>query len=750
MVRSINKAGQALVFMVAPLMLVNCGGGGGGVSGGTLPAAPTGLIAAVSESPNQVMLAWSASANATGYRIYRSSSSGLSKSTVSPTATTTSTIYDDPAAIGNTYYYVVTALNGVYESASSAEVAARLTPPVAPATVIATAGNGSVSLSWSDNPNTTSYSVYRSLVSGGTYTAISPGLLATAVTDTLVTNDTPYYYVVTGTNAFGEGPQSPETAATPTFSATGTTTISGTISYEDREYDQFVGHNGNTAFKAVRFADVELVRASNSSIIAPGATSSTGTYSFAVPSTAVNGVTVYVRVLSTAKPATDQTINVRTVSTSPQRYAVKSSNFTPIGNATLNLSIPVTNPADSAFNILDVMTSGFQMINSASTSTPVLTLNTHWQQNNTNAGSYSTFYCDRFDSTYCPGGAGIYVMSAPFGIYQDTDDFDDDVLWHELGHYISDKLSKDQSPGGTHYLNVNTQDMRLSWSEGWGNFFQTAVKDWLNANQPALLSTPVTTSLSEYVDTEIGGYYISLNISAPETSPPEAGAPYLYCENDECKYSTNEISVANVLWNLMSSAGNGGFGFQPIWNVVNQYLPGQSKINLDTFWDGWLSQRALEAPELATLDLVFYGTGETGRLIDYKIDPFEADGSFATATAYASSQIRTLYGVGDEDFISFTPSSTEIYTIMTSTLRNGADTYLALYSGPSLTSKIAENDNATIPTSSTPENTTTALSSRITPTTLSSGQTYYISVKSATTPPVSAGKYGSYTLTISP
>ncbi len=732
--------------MVAPLMLVNCGGGGGGVSGGTLPAAPTGLIAAV--SPNQVMLAWSASANATGYRIYRSSSSGLSKSTVSPRATTTSYIYHDPAADGNTYYYVVTALNGVYESASSAEVSARLMPPVAPATVIATAGNGIVRLSWSDSPNATFYSVYKSAVSGTSYSAIASGFLSLSTTDTSVINGVDYYYVVTATNAFGEGPQSPETAATPTSSATGTTTISGTISYEDREYDQIIGHNGNTSFKAVRFAEIELVNASTGSAIATGATSSTGFYSVAVSSAAASGVTIYVRVLSTAKPATGQSISVRTVSTSPQRYAVKSSNFIPTGNTTVNLSIPVTNTADSAFNILDAMTSGFQMINSVSTSTPVLTLNTHWQPNNTNAGSYSTFYCDQFDSTYCPGGSGIYVMSAPFGIYQDTDDFDDDVLWHELGHYISDKLSKDQSPGGTHYLNVNTQDMRLSWSEGWGNFFQTAVKDWLNANQPALLSTPVTASLSEYIDTEIGGYYISLNISAPETSPPGAVGASLYCENDECKYSTNEISVANVLWNLMSSAGSGGFGFQPIWNVVNQYLPGQSKINLDTFWDGWLSQRAPAAPELVTLDLVFYGTGSTGRLINYKADAFETDNLIATAVTYTTPQDRTIYGTEDQDFVAFVATGTS-HTITTWNLRNGADTYLTLY-GPSTTYNVITTiDNTTYP-GSTPPNTTTALSSRIIYSSFIPGLTYYISTKSATTPPVSAGKYGSYTLTISP
>jgi len=32
-----------------------------------------------------------------------------------------------------------------------------------------------------------------------------------------------------------------------------------------------------------------------------------------------------------------------------------------------------------------------------------------------------------------PGRIGIYVLSDPLG---DTDEFDDDVLWHEFGHFV--------------------------------------------------------------------------------------------------------------------------------------------------------------------------------------------------------------------------------------------------------------------------------------------------------------------------
>ncbi len=55
----------------------------------------------------------------------------------------------------------------------------------------------------------------RSLVSGGPYTVVAGGLTGTTYGDTAVVNGTPYYYVVSATNAKGESDNSPEAVATP-------------------------------------------------------------------------------------------------------------------------------------------------------------------------------------------------------------------------------------------------------------------------------------------------------------------------------------------------------------------------------------------------------------------------------------------------------------------------------------------------------------------------------------------------------
>ncbi len=119
---------------------------------------------------------------------------------------------------GQNYYFAVTAVRGNLEGLLSAAVqAAPIGPPHPPVTVLATAQDTQVSLSWSASPGTSTYTVYHSPTSPVTVlsgTAIS-GL---AVTNTLVTgltNNVPYYFIVTGTNGYGEGNPSGEITSTP-------------------------------------------------------------------------------------------------------------------------------------------------------------------------------------------------------------------------------------------------------------------------------------------------------------------------------------------------------------------------------------------------------------------------------------------------------------------------------------------------------------------------------------------------------
>jgi hypothetical protein len=304
--------------------------------------------------------------------------------------------------------------------------------------------------------------------------------------------------------------------------------------------------------------------------------------------------------------------------------------------------------------------------------------------------------------------------------------------------------------------------MRLTWSEGWGNFFQGAVKFWLNSNDPSLISS-TGDPLSQYVDTVSGQAYLYVDVGDPDNVG--GGSPYCY---GTCKYSTNEISVANVLWNHVTGTGN--YGMQPVWNVISGFKTNppltNEPVNLELFYDRWKTNYGEPAASIYT-----------NRLIYYSADGFEPDNVYTDATTtftVGATQNRRLYSwpSEDADYVKFSASSGTTYTISTSNMLNGADTTMTLLATDGTTT-ISTNDNANGVTwvagngisfcsgpqnydcasTSTgawldaPLNTTTNLASRIVWTATGSG-TFYVKVTPSPGRPKSAGKHGSYTLNI--
>jgi fibronectin type 3 domain-containing protein len=185
----------------------------------TPPAAPTGLQATAGNA--QVSLTWTASTGATSYHVKRAITNGGPYTQVS--APTGANFADTGLTNGTTYYYVVSALNSAGESANSTQASATpvapAAPPAAPTGLQATAGNTQVSLTWTTTSGATSYHVKRSTTSGGPYTQVAAPS-TTSDTDTVLTNGTAYYYVVSALNAAGESANSSQTSATPVAPAT--------------------------------------------------------------------------------------------------------------------------------------------------------------------------------------------------------------------------------------------------------------------------------------------------------------------------------------------------------------------------------------------------------------------------------------------------------------------------------------------------------------------------------------------------
>ncbi|MDR3570959.1 MAG: hypothetical protein P4L81_02030, partial [Candidatus Pacebacteria bacterium] len=165
------------------------------VSETTSLAPPTNLTA-VPNNQN-VLLTWTAPPDATSYKIYRSTSSGVE----TLYATSASSSYTDTAVTsGTTYYYEVTAVYSARESDKSNEAFATLL--AAPMLSATTYSSSEIDLSWTSVSGATIYTVYKSL-DGSSFT-IADVVAGTTYYDTGLSANTTYYYYVTAsdTNSF--------------------------------------------------------------------------------------------------------------------------------------------------------------------------------------------------------------------------------------------------------------------------------------------------------------------------------------------------------------------------------------------------------------------------------------------------------------------------------------------------------------------------------------------------------------------
>ena len=170
----------------------------------SVPAAPQNLTATPGNA--QVSLTWSASSGATSYNVKRSTTSGGPYTTI---ATTTSTSYlDTTVANGTTYFFVVSAVNNIGESANSTEVSATPsapTVPAAPSNLTLSTTKKKVRLSWVDNSsNETGFKIERS-TDGVNFAQIAT-VAANVVTyqNNGLSSGVRYYYRVRATNGTGD------------------------------------------------------------------------------------------------------------------------------------------------------------------------------------------------------------------------------------------------------------------------------------------------------------------------------------------------------------------------------------------------------------------------------------------------------------------------------------------------------------------------------------------------------------------
>jgi fibronectin type 3 domain-containing protein len=207
-------------------------------SGATSPSAPQSLAAYGGNGQNG--LAWNAPASnggstITGYRVYRGTTNSNRQLVTSGGCASLGVVTscaDTGLNNGQSYDYVVTAVNGVGEgpqsnSVTAAPTAGSATWPSEPLNFTASPGNGQNSLAWnapasSGGAPITNYRVFRGTNASNTSQIIGGGCANLGVvlscTDTGLTNGQTYYYIVSAVNSAGQSPPSNPATATPTGS----------------------------------------------------------------------------------------------------------------------------------------------------------------------------------------------------------------------------------------------------------------------------------------------------------------------------------------------------------------------------------------------------------------------------------------------------------------------------------------------------------------------------------------------------
>ncbi len=530
-------------------------------------------------------------------------------------------------------------------------------------------------------------------------------------------------------------------------------TVSGKASYEDKPFNE-AGFTGQLELKPIRNTVVNVIAIDGFVTLATSSTDPNGNFSFPGLNNNLRRGGIYLQVSTQTATGHPTQVGIRNNLSDRAIFAMVSSaldDSTGVPLTGVEATATASSGIGGAFNILDTFSSASELIQQsgpcptatepAAPCVPPL-LVAYWEP----GSAEGTYYDDFQDAIFICGG-GICVPGSSPG---DTDEYDDAVIAHEYGHFVARHFSQDDSPGGQHRINDNTQDIRLSWSEGWGNFFSSAVR-----------KSPF------YVDTAGDGTF-SFNLEN-YTSPNFPTADSL---SNKTIYTTSEVAVAGVLWDLFDPAATIlepteshdqlELEFNPIWQTVLQMKNGSATpipASMESFWFQFMANQSAPKPD----QLKAIMRERQMKLFPPEDDAYEGDENL-TPLLNDGLQKHTFYRnaqdpVGDEDIIPFKVVQNQTYTIDTLNLTNGADTLLTITDQAGIP-LFPESDNRNkvnyknctvnfLGKSTCPPNDQTTLSSSITFLWSGNSTTLIAQVEHSPNAPPSAGRLGAYDIRLS-
>jgi len=347
--------------------------------------------------------------------------------------------------------------------------------------------------------------------------------------------------------------------------------ISGKARFEKKIVDQ-TGLTNTIVLTPIRSADVEIYRDGDGVVVATGDTDANGDFSIEIPEAEVN-MALKVRVIARQL---DGNLNVRVVDALDETvfpnaiigflYAAYSEVVTgPQSDVQITATADdATGRRAGAFNIFDAFISATDFVQAVGPSAVFPPIVFRWKVG-TDIGP--TFLPDAV--TIAEGVADRINIGDKAS---DTNDFDDSIILHEIGHYMGKNFSKDSSQGGPHLLGQRL-DPRLAFSEGWADFFAQAVVGdplYINSTSPS----PFTVSVESFNATTMATTYES------------------------------ELAVAQVIWDLfdtgtLSTDGDTlNLGFAPIWDAFVALKPNYVFVYLHDILDVLKTQGQITATDI--------------------------------------------------------------------------------------------------------------------------------------------------------
>ncbi len=431
-------------------------------------------------------------------------------------------------------------------------------------------------------------------------------------------------------------------------------TISGQVSYERIPFS-LVLDNGldyaNSQVMPARGVSVQLLDA-DGLIITVARTDDDGSYALTfVPSNTLVRVRVFAELSKTSLPSWEVRALDNTASNA--QYVLDGDLVSSgIADSIRNLhaasgwdnsSTSYTSARAAApFAVLDTIYDGLLQITAADNTLRLPELDVFWSPLNNPAQGFladgdigSSFY-RRFGVD-----SRIYILGAE---NQNTDEYDDHVILHELAHYFEDVLSRADTIGGSHNV-IESLDMRLAFAEGFANAYSGMV------NNDPIYRDSFGVSQNEDFDINV------------ELNPDNA--------TDNTGWFV-ESSIHSLLYDFYDDDNEGldslNVGFQPIYDVLSsdEYADQTSFTTIFSFTNlfrGHSSVDSAAVDNLLAAQSIFgvgpYGSGETndGGSVDNLPVYNELTvngGSEQVCTGNMFGAGREINKLGNRQFIRFT------------------------------------------------------------------------------------------------